>query len=269
MPRTARSVLHVIARFATPLLVLGACRGERAARPVAASIACVAERSTASVRCLSGAGATSPVTDRTETALLLTGQDDDISIVASDVVWADTTVSFTLAMRSLVGQRIGVDTNGTPDPRGIRLVFVTPVDTGEGGPLATPVPDPPLIQDSSLASRQLALRFRTTLDSGAVSAEMPVRLRVAAGTRTAQFALMAVAPVQFPHGWLRITPEAAGVTVGKSTALRAVQRNAAGRSAVPVAIRWSLIGAGGVASISRNGSLRGLQVGDARAASAA
>ncbi len=247
------------------ILLIAACRRDATVvHTVDAHVSCVAERSTASVRCLSGTSATTPATDRSETAILLTGLDSDLSVRVSSVQWSDSVVSFDIAVRSLMGQRIGTRNGVTPDDRGIRLVFVTPPDSGDTRPIATLMAGAGVIRDTSLASPQSAVQFTVVLDSGATSAALPVRLRIPTGAASARFALVGVAPVPNPYGWLRITPAGAGVSVGETTQLRAESRNAYGRPALPVAIRWSQVGDSSRAAVTRDGRVSGTRAGDTR-----
>ena len=253
------------ARLVSGMLLIAACRGGvTAVHTVDAYVSCIADRNTTSVRCLSGNGATSPATDRSETAILLTGQDSDLSVRVSGVQWSDSVLSFDIAVRSLVGQRIGTRNGVTPDGRGIRLVFVTPPDSGDTRPIATPMAGPGITQDTSLGSPQSAMQFMVVLDSGATSAALPMRLSIPHGATRVRFALVGVAPVPNPHGWLRITPAGASVSVDETTPLRAEHRNAFGRPALPVAIRWRQIGDATAAALTRDGRLRGTRPGDTK-----
>ena len=249
-------------RALVTILALTGC-GDRTVPPMPVDdfITCIADRDAGSVRCLGGTAAARPSLDRTGTALVLTGQHADVAVLIDDAVFRDSAVTFSAVVKNLTGQRIGT-TNGTDaDPRGIRLVFVPPADTGDIMPLAAPVPTAVVTRDSSTSTAAPAIRLTGVLDSGSVSAAAEVTLRLPSAAKRVRFALVVVAPVQFPRGWIRIMPAAIVAAVGQPTRLTADTYTAVGREALPVAISWRLVDGNDVATLSSKGELAGVRLG--------
>ncbi len=256
---------------AIALLLLAGC-GDRTPVPLAVDdyITCIADRAAASVRCVSGNSPTRPHLDRSGTALVLSGQESDVAIVTHDAVFRDSTVTFNVAVKNLAGQRLGTVDGSVADPRGIRVVFVPPGDsTVSGGsgdtlPLARPALGVAFVRDSAASAPAPAIRSGAVLDSGSVSAPAAVTLQMPPAAARARFALVVVAPVQFPRGWIRIRPDAATVIVGESTRLQADTYDAIGRAALPVAITWALLSGRDAATLSPKGALEGMHAGMVR-----
>lgn len=258
---------HGLSAVLVVLAFTGCDAGSGASGPPETRIACTAVRATASIHCrnavITASGA--PAVDRSGTALILTAQGVDVRVHTSDVVWSEDGISLKAAVENLAGQPIGTSDGSSPDPRGIRLVFVQPEADVAGSPAPAQViaaPDAGVIagRDSVTGPSQPYLIFKAVLDSGARSADAALRLTVPTGAPEATFALVVLAPVQHPQGWVRVAPEAPMIEVGRPINLEASIRDALGRETPTVAVTWSTT-TPTVAEVTSDGAISGRTAG--------
>ncbi len=261
-------------RLAPPILLaalaVAGCRSGEKQPPPETRIACTAVRATASIHCRNAVITASgvPAVDRSGSALLLTAQGVDVRVLTSAISWTDTGVSFDAAIQNLAGQRIGSSNGDTADPRGIRMVFVAPEAelAGAAAPaqvIAAPVESSVTGRDSVTGASQPFVKFAALLDSGAVTAPTRVQLSIPANAPSATFALVVVAPVKHPHGWLRIAPAAVVVAIGRPRTLEAELRDALGRAMPSTAVTWSTSTIEN-ADVTSDGAVNGKKTGIAR-----
>jgi hypothetical protein len=238
---------------------LASCTPEiRPPQPVG-QISCVVDRRVAVVSCEpTGADAASkPEVDRSGSALVLKSLGRDLGLAISATTFSDSGVAFDVQLENLLGQRIGSADGRSPDARGIRLLFVDPV-TGREPTAAIARLDRRTSAgaENLTAEGQPFVRISAVLDSATRAAPVRVALTFPPSARTASFGLVVVAPVQYPHGWLRITPESSQVGVGGSARLHAVRLDAHGRTAVAGTLTWATT-TPDLASVSSSGEIAG------------
>jgi Glycoside hydrolase family 44 len=267
-------------RFASAFAcaVFAACSQPPAAPPVSAetSITCAIDRSRVSVRCLDSRATTPtvPAVDTSGSAITLTLHGVDVAIETSEIEFRDDRVTFALAVRNLIGQRLGTINGASADPRGVHVDFVTaPTSLSAASEttftVATVIVDSlrarsgPLSSSTNSATARASLRFPEMLDSGAVSQPVRVSLYVPATAQRAQFAIVVRAPVQHPSGWLRVVTSAGQAIIGTTRTLSATHRDASGRVAPAPPLTWRTT-TDSIATLSPSGKLTGVRAGLAR-----
>ena len=213
---------------ASLLVILGACKGADAAGPPARQISCLLTRKTTAIQCISDAGITTPLVDvdPSGTAVLLRSQGNDVAVLTDSLHWIGDTVTFVASIQNLATQPIGTSDGVAADPRGIRILAVTdsaPLNDSSSSTVKLVLHD-----DPSTGAHGVAARFITVLDGGQRSAAHRMTLTVPHGIATATFALVVVAPVQFPHGWLQLRGD--GATVGANAKAATERFDAVGRA---------------------------------------
>ena len=244
-----------VAIAATCLLLAGltACGGRQPEEPESADsyIRCLADRVKASVTCTDVSTLAKPVLDLSGTAIILAAQHGDVELRVSDVVWSRDSVSFSAAVRNLVGQAIGTVDGRTPDPRGLvlRMVDVS-ADLDTARTAATRA------APTAALPTQLSWKVLAMLDSGEVSGAVRITLRTTPDAASAMFGLTVTAPVAHPLGFMRVQP--ATVAERGSVRLRAVRMDVRGREAVlQPEVRWRVMAGEMHAAVSSAGEMTG------------
>ena len=223
LPRAAVRLLAITTLIATGT----ACKAEDAAAPAARQISCLLTRKNASIQCMAVAGSTTaaPDVDPSRTAIVLRAQDNDVAVVVDSALWKGDSISFNASVRNLATQSLGTADGVTPDPRGI--VILAAPDTTPAIDVSSAAVQSALTADPARYAPGIAARFLGILDPGQSSVPQRIWLRTPRSADTASVALLVVAPVANPHGWMRL--DADGATSGTTADAVAVRLDAIGR----------------------------------------
>ena len=219
------------------LVGLAACGADDPPPQSVRQISCTAIRATASVLCASAVGATTPPPelDPSGTAIVLRTQGADVALRTDSVQWREAEVAFVLGVENRAAQPIGTRDGTTPDARGVKVMIVPDElpapDASGAAAIAT------LIADSNVPAPDQAARFDGVIETGHTSAMHRVRLRIPRTASVASFALVVVAPVPHPHGWLRVHTNV--VTTADPVALSVQLLDAVGRPITTPEVAWS------------------------------
>ena len=195
-----------------------ACAGDT--RPAASrAIRCVITRENASVQCISDAGTTTPPpdVDPSGTALILRSQGNDVQLLADSVRWIGDTASIQLAVLNVAAQALGTSGGTVTDRRGISIVeshdsTSTPDEAGSTV-RAT------IVSDSQPGPPFPGIRIVEVVEPGRASAWHRLSLRVPRGAARAAVALLVIAPVRQPHGWLQVRADSAATGAKSSVSV--------------------------------------------------
>lgn len=266
MPRLHRRSFWLFAPHVL-LAALGTLAGCTSDAPLPASesnISCIADRQAATVYCEPArlVDRAAPTVDRSGTAIVLRSLGLDVAFEISDVVWDSASVAFVVRVKNLTGQPLGTTAGSLPDSRGIRLHFVSSVLTSTSGQTQTRAIAVPAVgsvtgTDSVTAVDEPYLAIPGVVDSAAWSAPTRLRLIVPATAQTSLFSIVLVAPVAYPHGWLRVRTDGPSIEVGERAELRVVQMDALGRALESAPhVQWAT-STPQVATVSADGEITG------------
>ena len=213
-----RSCSCKVAATTLAIAAATACAGD--APPAAShSIRCVVTRQNASIQCISDAGTPTPPpdVDPSGTALILRSQGNDVNLLADSVQWAGDTVTVGLAVQNVAAQALGTSDGATADPRGIRIVESNDSTPTSGESDST-------VKASIVSTRQpgatsSGIRIVEVVAAGRTSAWHQLRLLVPRGAVRAVAALVVIAPVRQPHGWLQLRADSAAIGTGSSVSV--------------------------------------------------
>lgn len=177
--------------------------------------------------------------------LIVGGQNVFVRLAASNfatTLSGSPSVADTLAMdvtiENLIPQALGVLTDGTPDAaNGVRVFFFT-------GPVAVPsgvasVEDEDG-SDTFLASLTPFYRYPQVIQPLETSAARRWKLAYTPGATNVRFSVYVDAQVQYPDGWVRITPEADTLQIGGTVTLSGTPMDVVGRTdRVSQTLTWS------------------------------
>lgn len=177
--------------------------------------------------------------------LILGGQNVFVTLAASNfatTVSGSTAVADTLAMdvtvRNLIPQALGVLTDGTADvANGVRVFFYT-------GPVAVPsgvasVEDEDG-NDTFLTSATPFYRYPQVIRPMETSAPRRWKLAYTPGATNVRFSVYVDAQVQYPDGWVMISPTADTLEIGGTVTLAGTAVDVVGRSAgISQTLAWS------------------------------
>lgn len=177
--------------------------------------------------------------------LILGGQNVFVTLAADNfatTLSGDPAVADTLAMdvtvRNLIPQALGVLTDGTPDvANGVRVFFYT-------GPFAVPTGVASVEDedgtDTFLASLEPFYRYPQVIRPMETSAPRRWKLAYTPGATSVRFSVYVDAQVQYPDGWVRITPETDTLQLGETVTLSGTAVDEVGRSAgLDQTLAWS------------------------------
>ncbi|MDB4913539.1 MAG: hypothetical protein JWM95_1183 [Gemmatimonadetes bacterium] len=224
--------------------------GERIAAPapvaplrVLARVQCVATTATRQLACVSEDAARA-VAGGVTADLIVGGQNTFVTLTSSNVVYAGDVFSFTTTVQNLLGQALGTTDGTTLDPTGVRVFFEQqPVATSGSGSLdfINPVGGGSLVDGYATFTQanQPYYQYNELLSPSEVSPAKGWAIHVPATVGTFAFSVYVSAPVQYPTGYVVVSPATATLRAGGSTqALTAVVKDVVSRT-VPDAVTWS------------------------------
>ncbi|MDB4917186.1 MAG: putative Ig protein [Gemmatimonadetes bacterium] len=231
-----------------------------ASTPVAPSqvltrLDCVATTSTRQVTCTSVDPSSAKAASTTSADLIVGGQNTFVTLASTNVTYVDDVFSFNTTVKNLLGQALGTTDGTTLDPSGVRVFFEEqPVATSGSGTLDFQNPLGGSFVDgfaSFTQSNQPYYQYNQLLAPDQTSTAKLWRIHVPATVGTFSFSVYVSAPVQYPTGYIVVTPATLVMKVGGATqALAAVVKDVVSRT-VADAVTWSS-GNTGVATVDAN-----------------
>jgi hypothetical protein len=256
------------------LLALGACsdRGDPVAAPVPAdpmpqpvllqSVLCHADRQARTVRC-----GQAELPSSARGYILVGGQGLYVQLTSSNVNYDSGTgiFSFDVTVQNLIPQAMATTDGTTGDPAGVQVFFASgPTTTGGLGNVTVSNHDG---TGTFTNTNQKYFQYSGGLNgadgilsTNETSGAKNWQLSVDPGVTTFTFVVYVAAEVQFPNGWIDVTPSAPDVLQGNTQALTATVRSAVGNVIPGQTVTWGT-GNAGVATVDGSGTATGAGVG--------
>jgi hypothetical protein len=260
--------------MAALLLVLGACsdRGDSVTAPtpglpapqplLVQSVLCQADLKASTVRCGTG-----ELPSSARGYILVGGQGTYVKLTSSNVSAGGGVFSFDVTVQNLIPQAMGTTDGTTADPSGVRVLFASgPTTTGgtgnvtvgnADGTAAYTAPGQPYFQYSGAT-----IGADGILSTNETSGAKNWQLNYDPGVSTFSFVLYVATEVQFPNGYIDVTPATSNVLVGNTQALTATVRSAVGNVIPGQTITWGTTN-GAVLTVDGSGTATGAGVGSA------
>lgn len=186
-----------------------------------------------------------PTSDGGARKLIVGGQNVHLTLTAANFSSVDVgdptaldTLTMDVTLRNLIPQALGVRPDGTADvENGVRVFFHT-------GPTAHPTGVAAVADEDGtglfLGSTQPFYRYPPVIRPNETSAPRRWKLAHAQGATSVRFSVYVDAEVQYPNGWVQITPGADTLAIGATSALSGTVRDVVGRPAtVGQTLTWS------------------------------
>lgn len=249
----ASAVATAIVRWAAVLAVV-AC-ADRATAPDAGrgpspgpslALHCAVAVHSATVRCApadtsSGHAAADAAPTRD---LTLGGQNLYVTLASSNVSYSGDVFSFDATVQNLIPQALGTTDGTTLDPNGVRVFFQSaPTTTGGTGTVdfISPVDASSLVDGYATftASNQPYYQYNQMLAQNATSSAKIWKLHVPATVTSFAFVVYVSAAVEYPNGWIDVTPASDTVGPGNQVTLTGTVRDVVGRAVTGHTLTWS------------------------------
>lgn len=194
-------------------------------------------------------------------ALIVGGQGTFVFLQATNhhVNASDGVYSFDVSVQNLIPQTLGTTDGITPDSAGVRVFF-------DQEPVATEGTIAPITvlnatgRQMFMRSEQLYYQFDEALQVNQTSGTMLWEFAVDPGTTRFNFKVYVAAQVQFPSGWVEMSPGADTLVAGTVAGLTGSVRDVVGRVLADETITWGSSDVG-VASVDAAGTLTALAPG--------
>ena len=200
-------------------------------------------------------------------ALLVGRQNVHVKVTTSSAVYTavDSTFSFDLTVQNLIPQTMGTADGTTPHANGVRVFFSSgPTVTGGSG--VAEVRNPTGI-DAFTTAAQPYVQYSGSdlggdgmLSPNETSASKQWRLRLDPGVTSFAFYLLISAEVQYPSGYIEVTPGVDSILEGTTASLSGTVRDAFGEVVPGQTITWGT-SAAGVGTVDANGVVSGVAPG--------
>jgi hypothetical protein len=272
--RRSRARTAVAPLAAALLFALGACsdRGDPVAAPtpndpgspplLVSSIRCDGDRRTGTLKC---GGAELPASARGY--ILVGGQGLYVQLTSSNVNYdsgADL-FSFDVTVQNLIPQPMGTTDGATGHADGVRVLFASgPTTTGGTGNVTVANPTGTA---TFTATNQPYFQYSGSdnggdgiLSQNETSSAKNWQLTIDDGVTTFSFVLYVAAEVQFPNGYIDVTPGTNNVLEGNTLGLTAVVRTAVGNAMPGETVNWGT-NDGAIATVDGSGVVTGAGVG--------
>ncbi|HEU0053861.1 MAG TPA: Ig-like domain-containing protein, partial [Longimicrobium sp.] len=227
------------AALACALLTLAACsdRGEPLAPSVAEptpaprfELSCRANVAARTVECRA------PRPSGVSADLIVGEQGTYVQLASSNVAITADTFAFDVTVQNLIPQSMGTTDGTTLDPAGVRVFFhVLPVATQGAGDVEVANADG---FGTFTLSNQPYYQYDEVLAQNQTSAPKNWKLRFDPTVEAFAFTLYVAAEVQYPAGYVELSPSTPNLLTGSSQALTAVVRTAVGNLASDQTVAW-------------------------------
>jgi len=214
-------------------------------------VRCVASVATRSVDCASP-GATGAA------ATLIVGkQGQYVQLTSSNIAVEADTFGFDVTVQNLIPQSMGTTDGVTLDPAGVRVFFnVLPTTTSGMGSITVANPDG---MGTFTTTAQPYYQYDEVLAQNQTSAPRRWKLQFDPGVETFAFFVYVAAEVQYPAGYVELSP-APNLLTGVAQPLTAVVRTAVGNLAPDQSVTWGTSDAA-IATVDASGNVSGVSPG--------
>jgi hypothetical protein len=230
-----------------------------------AIISCTASTSAKSVTCVNPSASVSASGDRRD-AVLVGGQNQFVALTSSNVGYNSGTGQFTfdVTVQNLIPQPLATTDGTSAQANGVRVFFSSgPTVTGGTG-VASVIPDG---FGTFTAAGQAYYQYDGAnlgadgiLSQNEASLSKPWTLIVPATATTFSFLLYVWADVQFPNGYIDVTPVRDTLVTGDTQALTATVRNYLGEVVPSATVTWGTAN-GTIATVDVDGTVTGMAAG--------
>jgi hypothetical protein len=246
--------------------VLAACTGDQPVAPVVeapgpvelAQLDCRVTVATGDLRCASPSPGTGDAS-----GLIVGGQGTYVFLTAADHAYnaGTETYSINVTVQNLIPQALGTTDGATLDPEGVRIFFAEDPVATDGSGLTVSVSNPTGTVPF-LSGVQPYFQYSEVLSANETSGALPWEFSVPAGVASFGFKVYVATQVQFPTGWVDLTPAADTMVTGGTQALTATVRNVVG---MPLAGQTVTFGSSdvGVGTVDGTGLVTGVAPGSA------
>jgi hypothetical protein len=179
--------------------------------------------------------------DGVDADLIVGGQHVGLLISSESFTQSASSKVFTMwvgVRNQLVKQPLGTVDGTTVDPRGVRVFFASgPHATVGTGSVAISNPDG---VGTFTASRQPYFQYSTVLDQFEVSTQRPWIFTTGPDVSSFTFTAYVSAPVEYPDGWIDVTPSVFPIRPTNTWTLQAVVRDVVGDPISNAPVVWSI-----------------------------
>ncbi|MDB4915156.1 MAG: Regulator of chromosome condensation repeat-containing protein, partial [Gemmatimonadetes bacterium] len=214
---------------------------------VLARVNCVADTRAHQVTCAasdSGAAFTRNGSPQVLGDLIVGGQGQFITLTSSSVTYTGDVFSFNTTVQNLIGQKLGTLDGVSLDPTGVRVFFEDlPHATSGSGTIdfTNPVGGTSLVDGYGdfTATNQPYYQYNQIIATGQTSLAKNWRMHIPATVGTFIFSVYVSAPVQYPNGWIDVTPATKSLKTGDTQQLTATVRDVVGRTVTGQTVTWA------------------------------
>ncbi|HEU4884596.1 MAG TPA: Ig-like domain-containing protein [Longimicrobium sp.] len=247
------------------LSFLAACTGDDPVSPTPeaapvdlAQLDCRVTVASGAMRCTSA----TPGTGGAD-GLVVGGQGVYVSLSAADHAYnvGTQTFSINVTVQNLIPQSLGTTDGATLDADGVRIFFAEDPVATDGSGLPVSVSNPTGMAPF-LSGVQPYFQYSEVLSTNETSSALPWEFSVPSGVATFGFKVYVSTQVQFPAGWVDLTPSADTMVAGGTQALTATVRNVVGTAipGAPVTFGSSNLAVG---TVDASGLVTGVAAGSA------
>jgi hypothetical protein len=216
---------------------------------VVEGVRCVVDTRTRQMSCGSGEEG-SPTATRSRSGgnginvdLIVGGQNTFIKLTSSNVTYSGEVFSFTTTVQNLIPQSLGTTDGTTLDTAGVKVFFEQePVFTSGSGTIdfVDPIGGGSLVDGFATFTRanQPYYKYNQILHPNEVSAGKLWRMHIPTTVTSFAFTVYVSAPVQYPTGWIDVTPPVTVLQTGQTQQLTAVVRDVVGRVQAGAPVTW-------------------------------
>lgn len=184
-------------------------------------------------------GCSSPTDLGGASGLILGGQNVNVTLTASNHQYdpIGAVYSIDVTVKNLILQALGTTDGVTAHDDGVRVFFLDDpqASDGSGLPVASLAPETGIFLGGSPAP---FYEYPQRLATGATSNPVTWQFSVPAGVASFSFKVYVAAPVQFPDGWVEVSPSTDTMEAGGTQPLTATVRNVVGTPLAGQTINW-------------------------------
>jgi hypothetical protein len=184
-------------------------------------------------------GCSSPTDLGGASGLILGGQNVNVTLTASNHQYdpIGAVYSIDVTVKNLILQALGTTDGVTAHDDGVRVFFLDDPQASDGSGL----PVASLAQETGIflgGSPAPFYEYPQRLATGATSNPVTWQFSVPAGVASFSFKVYVAAPVQFPNGWVEVSPSTDTMEAGGTQPLTATVRNVVGTPLPGAPVTW-------------------------------
>ncbi|MBV9110106.1 MAG: Ig-like domain-containing protein [Gemmatimonadetes bacterium] len=254
LPRSMTKRFFRSAGLAGVLLALAACSDRQPLGPTAPApaapqrfeVSCTASVSRHTVSC------GTPASTNGARSIITGGQGQYVHVTSSNITVQADTFAFDVTVQNLIPQSMGTTDGVTLDPAGVRVFFqVLPVATAGNGNVSVANADG---VDAFTSTGQPYFQYNEVLAQNQTSQARNWKLQFDPGVDTFAFTVFVSAQVQYPTGYVELSPATPNLLAGGTQALTATVRTAVGNAADDQSVTWATTDAS-VATVDASGNV--------------